>query len=117
MAFIPTVGEIDKVNAFGQVVERDFVGGVPTVVPQVYGGLPTVAPTVVAPTVAAPAVYGGLPTVVGGVGEIDKVNAFGQVVERDFVGGVPRVVGGLPSSTVVGGVPRTVAAPTVYAGA
>merc|ERR1712118_434379 len=51
---------------------------------------------------------GGFPssTVVGGVGEIDKVNAFGQVVERDFVGGAPAVVGGFPGTTV-GGFPGT----------
>jgi len=91
------VGEIDRVNAFGQVVERDFVGGVPRVV----GGFPA-------------------STVVGGVGEIDRVNAFGQVVERDFVGGVPRVIGGMPATTVMApqyAAPATVmAAPTVYGG-
>merc|ERR1712118_409619 len=87
------VGEIDKVNAFGQMVERDFVGGVPRVV----GGIPSVYPTTsLAPTtvVGAPT-YATPTTVLGGVGEIDRVNAFGQVVERDFVGGVPRVIGGV----------------------
>merc|ERR1719247_176277 len=77
-------GEIDRVNAFGQVVERDFVGGVPTI------AAPAVMPTYGAPTMVAPGV-------VGGFGEIDRVNAFGQVVERDFVGGVPRMVSGFPS--------------------
>merc|ERR1719460_2980978 len=94
------IGEIDRVNAFGQVVERDFVGGVP----QVIGGFPSYAPTYAAPTtvVGAPAYSAPATTVVegptyaspttvfgsyGGFGEIDKVNAFGQVVERDFVGG------------------------------
>merc|ERR1712070_1279684 len=91
------VGEIDRVNAFGQVVERDFVGGLGTrvlgapAVPQVYAA-PAARP---ATTVMSP--YGaqvvGAPAVYGGVGEIDRVNAFGQVVERDFVGGVPGVVG------------------------
>merc|ERR1711985_141974 len=99
-------------------VERDFVGGVPRVV----GGIPSVTyapttalpPTTVvsgsyAPPYTTPVVSGSYvppyttPVVsgsyVGGVGEIDKVNAFGQVVERDFVGGVPRVVGGIPSVT------------------
>jgi len=126
----PTVGEIDKVNAFGQVVERDFVGGVPPV----YGGLPastvvggTYPPTIVGglPTSTVvggvpPTVYGGVPaypgttSVVGGFGEIDKVNAFGQVVERDFIGG-SRVLGGFPT---VAGLPATTAVPTTaaYAG-
>merc|ERR1711907_654996 len=79
----PAVTEVDKVNAFGQVVERDFaVGGF---------GSRVVAPTYAAPaTYAAPVSYGSIGRVVGapGVTEVDKVNAFGQVVERDFaVGG------------------------------
>jgi len=114
-AVVGGVGEIDKVNAFGQVVERDFVGGVPTyaapgVVPSVYNPLAatTVAPSVLNPL--APA------AVVGGVGEIDKVNAFGQVVERDFVGGVPTYAapGVIPGTTTLGGVP-TYAAPVAAA--
>merc|ERR1719454_2754196 len=103
------VGEIDKVNAFGQVVERDFVGGVPTyAAPGVIGAPATTAigpygAAMIPPTTAvAPSVYNPYASVgvVGGVGEIDKVNAFGQVVERDFVGGVPTY--GAPT-TVVGG--------------
>merc|ERR1719174_2088372 len=83
------VQEIDRVNAFGQVVERDFIGGAPRVV----GGFPSYAPA----------------TVVGGVQEIDRVNAFGQVVERDFVGG--RMVStGVPTYA-----PTTIAAPTTVA--
>merc|ERR1712070_146918 len=91
------VGEIDRVNAFGQVVERDFVGGLGTRVlgapaaPQVYAA-PAVQPatTVMGPygpqvvsgsyapavTYGGPAVTYGGPAVVGGVGEIDRVNAF-----------------------------------------
>merc|ERR1719191_1346172 len=95
-SYVGGIGEIDKVNAFGQVVERDFVGGIP----RVLGGA-TYAPPA---TLAAPAttVYGGpsyAAPMYGGIGEIDKVNAFGQVVERDFIGGVPRVV----APTVVSG--------------
>jgi len=52
---VQTVTEIDKVNARGQVVERDFFIGA---------------------TAPAP---------VQTVTEIDKVNARGQVVERDFI--------------------------------
>jgi len=114
-AVVGGVGEIDKVNAFGQVVERDFVGGVPTyaapgVVPSVYNPVAatTVAPSVINPLAPA-AVYGG-------VGEIDRVNAFGQVVERDFVGGVPTYAapGVIPGTTALGGVP-TYAAPVASA--
>lgn len=114
-AVVGGVGEIDKVNAFGQVVERDFVGGVPTyaapgVVPSVYN---PVAATTVAPSVINPLAPAA---VVGGVGEIDKVNAFGQVVERDFVGGVPTYAapGVIPGTTALGGVP-TYAAPVASA--
>jgi hypothetical protein len=111
------VQEIDRVNAFGQVVERDFVGGVPRVMggsigaPITYAGGSIGAPiSYAAPqttTVVGSPAYSAPTTVYGGVQEIDRVNAFGQVVERDFVGGAPRVVGGFPSyapATVVGGV-------------
>merc|ERR1711924_572037 len=48
-----------------------------------------------------------------GVGEIDKVNAFGQVVERDFIGGSRVLAPGFPATSVVGGVApaSTVVAP------
>merc|ERR1719272_351442 len=75
MAAPRTVTEIDQVNAFGQVVERDFV------------------------------VRGAG----GAVTEIDKCNAFGQVVERDFVvGGARAVSGGIgaPVTTCLNGVAR-----------
>jgi len=80
--------EIDKVNAFGQVVERDFVGAAPQMymAPQQMSYIPQ--PQMQMQTIAAPAV------------EIDRVNAFGQVVERDFVGGAvmaaPQVTYGAP---------------------
>merc|ERR1711934_1251717 len=99
------MGEIDRVNAFGQVVERDFVGGsigapITYAAPQVIGGSIGAPITYAAPqtttVVGAPA-YSAPTTVYGGVQEIDRVNAFGQVVERDFVGGVPQVIGGFPS--------------------
>jgi hypothetical protein len=64
--------EIDQVNEYGQVVERDFVGG---------------GEQIVETLVQQPMV------------EIDQVNAYGQVVERDFVGGATYV--------------ETIAAPTV----
>jgi hypothetical protein len=78
------VNEIDRVNMYGQVVERDFVS---------------------APTVVAPQIIPSPMTVVGGVSEVDRVNAFGQVVERDFVS-VPTVVAPqvVPSAAMVGGV-------------
>merc|ERR1719504_422847 len=89
--------EVDKVNAFGQVVERDFIGSAPRVLSS-YPSSTVVAGARTLPT-----------TVLGasGVTEVDRVNAFGQVVERDFIGGAPRVVGGFPSyspATVIGGV-------------
>lgn len=90
------VAEIDRVNAFGQVVERDFVGGVPR-----YGAPAPYIPT----TVAQPAYRPYAPAVVGAVGEVDRVNAFGQVVERDFYGGVPSVYGGVAAPGFVGGAP------------
>jgi hypothetical protein len=71
------VTEIDKVNAFGQVYERDFVGMASTVLPSYTPTYPMALPTYSAPIVS-PAVT-----------EIDKVNAFGQVYERDFVGRAP----------------------------
>merc|ERR1711865_481000 len=67
--------EVDQVNAFGQVVERDFVGGAVMAAPQVTYGAPMMQ-TYAAPVAAV---------------EIDKVNAFGQVVERDFVGAAPQM--------------------------
>merc|ERR1719506_1379121 len=100
--------EVDKVNAFGQVVERDFIGSAPRVLSS-YPSSTVVAGARTLPT-----------TVLGasGVTEVDRANAFGQVVERDFVGGASRVYsspttvlppttvyggyGGFPSSTIVG---------------
>lgn len=114
--------EVDKVNAFGQVVERDFVSSpmrmisaptpvvtaAPTIstttrsaiAPAVVTATPTMASSVVttSPMVtAAPVVTAAVPAtralttttprMLGGVTtEVDRVNAFGQVVERDFVG-------------------------------
>jgi len=65
--------EVDKVNAFGQVIERDFIGG----------------GTMVAPRI-------------GGMTEIDKVNAFGQVVERDFISNAPVMNTIAPPQVVTG---------------
>lgn len=111
----PAVTEVDQVNAFGQVVERDFVVnqqrelGTP-----VRTGLNGVA-----------RVLGVQQAVV----EVDRVNAFGQVVERDLIGGsgVTQVIGGgavptIRSAAVVGGGARIVsggiaAAPMVSYGA
>merc|ERR1711990_873804 len=98
------VGEIDRVNAFGQVVERDFVGGMGTRVlgapaaPQVVAA-PAVQPATTVMGPYGPQMVSGsyappyASAMLGGVGEVDRVNAFGQVVERDFYGGVPGVVG------------------------
>jgi hypothetical protein len=116
-SYAPAVTEVDRVNAFGQVVERDFIGGASRVI----GGLPY------STVVGGSRYVGGLPTstVVGGLPttayygapamtEVDKVNAFGQVVERDFIGRAPRVLSSYPSSTVVAGA-RTL--PTTVLGA
>lgn len=94
-----SVTEVDKVNAFGQVVERDFVsrsGGVTEIdranaSGQVFerdfilgGNMPlaTIAPQVPMRTISPQVTQSFRPV---GVTEVDKVNAFGQVVERDFV--------------------------------
>ena len=65
----------------------------------------------------APVVGGSGAPVVGGVQEIDKVNAFGQVVERDFVGGavgygVP-VIGAAPVIEQIAAPVTTIAQPIV----
>merc|ERR1712232_536390 len=68
--------EIDKVNAFGQVVERDFVGAAPT-----YAAAPTVMAAPTYTTAPAMTTMAAAPRVT----EVDIVNACGQVVERDFI--------------------------------
>merc|ERR1719272_1519454 len=106
------VGEIDRVNAFGQVVERDFVAQAPMIVGGAVAeidGVNAFGQVVERDFVVGGATRGlgvpvstglnGVARVIGqsrGVAEIDRVNAFGQVVERDFIGagGVARVVGG-----------------------
>jgi len=67
-----SVTEVDKVNAFGQVVERDFVSRS------------------------------------GGVTEIDRANASGQVFERDFIVG-----GNMPLATIAPQVPMRTISPQV----
>jgi len=97
--------EVDRVNAFGQVVERDFVGAAPmtttiaapaqyvTAAPQMTYGAPIMS------TMAAPAV------------EIDTVNAFGQVVERDLVGAAPVTYAAAPQVTYAAAPQMTYGAP------
>merc|ERR1719253_1981500 len=75
------MGEVDRVDAFGRVVERDFIGGgVTYAAPAVSNGAPAVT-YAAPPTYAAPVTYGAP------VAEVDRVDAFGRVVERDFIGG------------------------------
>merc|ERR1712166_934318 len=73
----PAVLEIDRVNAFGQVVERDFVGAAPMIqsiaAPAQYV---TAAPQMM--TYAAPAV------------EIDQVNALDRSSSAISLGPPPR---------------------------
>merc|ERR1719223_2235785 len=96
------VAEVDKVNAFGRVVERDFVGGgvqrilsSTSMQSRSVTPLRTVAaPTYAAPTYAAPTTVVAAPTYAPSY-EFDKVNAYGQVVERDFIGGSSRFVTGV----------------------
>merc|ERR1719253_2067696 len=81
MTYGAPMAEVDRVDALGRVVERDFIGGGMTyAAPAVSYGAPAVnygAPT----TYAAPRTYGAP------VAEVDRVDAFGRVVERDFIGG------------------------------
>lgn len=105
---VGAVTEVDQVNAFGQVVERDLVqnlGGGVTEIDRVNAfGQVFERDLVVggaARQLGAPVQTGlnGVARVLGtsmGVTEIDRVNQFGQVVERDFVvgGGVTQAVGG-----------------------
>merc|ERR1719157_237575 len=80
--------EIDQVNAFGQVVERDFVvqAGPRNLLAM---GNVISERVITIEELEANDRYGVAEAVMVApqILEIDRVNAYGQVVERDFVGG------------------------------
>jgi len=106
------VTEIDQVNAFGQVVERDLVvggAGMTRIAQPTYvsGGFTQPQPTYVSGGFTQPTLMMAAPAVT----EIDQVNAYGQVVERDFVVGGGAALGrgiGVPVQSGLNGVARVI---------
>jgi len=108
--------EIDQVNAFGQVVERDFVvqAGPRNLLAM---GNVISERVITIEELEANDRYGVAEAVMvaPAVLEIDRVNAFGQVVERDFVGAAPMIQSIAAPAQYVTAAPQmmTYAAPAV----